>query len=47
VFDPAEFDAVTATRTVDPTSPEVNAYDCAAAAVISLQFAPPESQRRH
>ena len=47
VLVPKEFDAVTATRIVEPTSAAVNPYVCAVAAVTSLQPAPLVSQRRH
>jgi hypothetical protein len=45
--EPALFDAVTSTRTVEPTSADANVYVCALAPAISAQLAPAESQRRH
>jgi hypothetical protein len=47
VADPAEFDAVTATRIVEPTSAETSVYAAAVAPEILTQFAPEESQRCH
>ena len=44
---PAEFEAVTTTRTVAPTSAAVNVYVCAAAGTMSTQLAPDESHLRH
>jgi hypothetical protein len=45
--EPALFDAVTTTRTVEPTSADVNVYVAVAAGTMSTQPAPAESQRRH
>jgi hypothetical protein len=45
VLDPAEFDAVTSTRTDAPTSTEVSVYVCAVAPAMFVQL-PPE-QRCH
>jgi hypothetical protein len=45
--EPALFDAVTATRTVEPTSADVSVYVAEAAGTMSTQPPPPESQRRH
>ena len=45
--EPATFEAVTTTRSVQPTSAEVSPYVCATAVSMFPQFAPPESQRRH
>ena len=47
LLEPTEFDPVTATRNVEPTSAATAAYDCDPAPAISTQLAPPESQRRH
>src|SRR4051794_13126956 len=44
---PALFDAVTATRSVLPTSAEATAYVLAFARAIAEQLFPAESQRRH
>jgi hypothetical protein len=47
VVDPPAFVALTATRSVNPTSPLATAYD-AAVAPLMLAHAPPAlSQRRH
>ena len=45
--EPEPFDAVTATRIVEPTSAVVNPYVCAVAPATSLQTEPAASQRRH
>jgi hypothetical protein len=45
--EPPAFDAVTVTRSVEPTSLLVNAYAEAVAPLIAAQLAPPLSQRRH
>jgi hypothetical protein len=45
--DPALFDAVTSTRTVEPTSADANVYVLPVAGAMSEQFPPPVSQRRH
>jgi hypothetical protein len=45
--EPALFDAVTSTRTVEPTSPAVNVYVVPVAPAMSEQFPPPALQRRH
>jgi hypothetical protein len=45
--EPALFDAVTNTRTVEPASADVNVYVLPVAAAMSEQFPPPASQRRH
>ena len=45
--EPAELLAVTAARSVDPTSAAASAYVCPVAPAISAQFAPPLSHRRH
>jgi hypothetical protein len=47
LLEPAEFDAVTVTRSVDPTSPDITVYDCPLAPAMSLHDPPLESQRRH
>jgi hypothetical protein len=47
VADPAEFAAVTATRNVDPTSPDDNRYDDPVAPATSTHAEPDESHRRH
>ena len=47
VLAPPEFDAVTATRIVEPTSAAVNPYVCAVAPGTSLQAEPAASQRCH
>ena len=47
LLEPTEFDPVTATRNVEPTSAATAVYDCKDAPAISTQLAPPESQRRH
>ena len=45
VAEPAEFDAVTVTRNVFPTSVDTNRYDCPVGP--TTQLFPPESQRYH
>jgi hypothetical protein len=45
--DPEVFEAVTARTIVEPTSPEASVYAVPVAPVMSAQFAPLESQRRH
>jgi hypothetical protein len=45
--EPAPFDAVTSTRTVEPTSADANVYVLPVAPAISEQFPPPALQRRH
>jgi hypothetical protein len=45
--EPALFDAVTATRTVEPTSPARMTYVVPVAPAMSEQVPPPASQRRH
>ena len=45
--EPTLFDAVTRTRTVEPTSADVNVYVAEAAGTMSTQQPPPASQRRH
>jgi hypothetical protein len=45
--EPALFEPVTTTRIVEPTSADVSVYAAAAAGTMSIQPAPPESQRRH
>ena len=47
LLEPTEFEPVTATRNVEPTSAATSAYVCAVAAAMSTQPAPDESQRRH
>jgi hypothetical protein len=47
VVDPPAFVAVTATRSVNPTSPLATAYDAAVAPLRFEQAAPALSQRRH
>ena len=47
VLDPTLFDAVTATRNVEPTSAFTAVYPDDVAPAISAQPAPAESQRRH
>ena len=47
LLEPTEFEPVTATRNVEPTSAATAVYDCKDAPAISTQLAPPESQRRH
>jgi hypothetical protein len=47
VGDPAEFDAVTATRIVAPTSAITSVYVCPLAPAIDVQLPPPVSQRSH
>ena len=46
-LEPTPFDAVTATRTVDPASAEATTYVCEVAPTMSAQFTPAESHRRH
>jgi hypothetical protein len=45
--EPALFDAVTTTRTVEPTSADTSVYVLPVAPPMSTQLAPAESQRRH
>jgi len=45
--EPCEFVAVTKTRTVEATSANVSVYTCAVAGMMSTQFTPDKSQRRH
>jgi hypothetical protein len=45
--EPAEFDAVTLTRIVAPTSAEANRYDCPVAPPTDAQPLPAESHRDH
>ena len=45
--DPDPFDAVTTTRTVDPTSAPANTYELAVAPATSTQPHPPNHNRRH
>src|ERR687884_2385544 len=45
--EPAAFVAVTATRNVEPTSPDTSWYVAPVAPATSEQFAPAESHRRH
>jgi hypothetical protein len=47
VFEPTEFEPVTTTRMVKPTSAAVRTYLSAVAPAISAQLAPAASQRRH
>src|SRR2546429_541240 len=47
LLEPTLFDAVTATRRVEPTSPPTSVYEVPVAPVMSAQPAPPPSQRRH
>jgi hypothetical protein len=47
VLEPPPFEAVTATRIVEPTSADVSAYVCAVAPAISEQVDPDASHRRH
>jgi hypothetical protein len=44
---PAEFEAVTTTRRVEPASPARTAYVVPVAPAMSEQLPPPASQRRH
>jgi hypothetical protein len=46
-LDPAELEAVTATRIVVPRSAATSVYVGALAPAMSAQLAPPVSQRRH
>src|SRR5438093_8451994 len=45
--EPAAFEPVTVTRSVEPMSPEPTPYVFAVAETMSAQVAPAESQRRH
>jgi hypothetical protein len=45
--DESAFDAVTTTRRVEPTSPELTAYAAVVAPRMFVQLLPPASQRRH
>ena len=45
--EPAEFEAVTTTRTVPPTSAPTSRYEAEVADVMSAQPCPDESQRCH
>jgi hypothetical protein len=45
--EPPAFEAVTATRSVEPMSAEATVYVCAVAADIAEQLAPVVSQRCH
>jgi hypothetical protein len=47
LLEPAPFEAVTATRTVPPTSPVTSVYAFEVAPAMSAQPAPLLSQRRH
>ena len=47
LLEPAEFDAVTVTRIVEPTSELLAAYVCAVAPPMSAQLPPLASQWRH
>jgi hypothetical protein len=47
VAEPAAFEAVTATRMVEPTSAEVSVKEVEVAAATSAQAPPEELQRRH
>ena len=47
LLEPTEFDPVTATRNVEPTSAPTAAYDCDDAPEMSLQLPPDVSHRRH
>jgi len=44
---PPLFDAVTAARSVDPTSAEATVYDCFVAPLMLAQLEPPESHLCH
>jgi hypothetical protein len=44
---PSAFDAVTSTRSLEPTSAAWRTYVAFAAAAIAVQFAPALLQRRH
>src|SRR5579862_1798388 len=45
--DPKALDAVSMTRIVDPTSPEVRVYVCAVCPESTWQLPPPTAQRSH
>ena len=47
LLEPTEFEPVTATRNVEPTSAATAVYDCKDALAISTQLAPEASHRRH
>ena len=47
LLEPTEFEPVTATRNVEPTSAATAAYDCDDAPEMSLQLPPDVSHRRH
>ena len=47
LLEPTEFEPVTATRNVEPTSAATTVYDCDVAPLTLVQLFPLVSQRRH